>query len=90
MVCDCDKIVFSAGDEDTGKVATICHDCCDCLGDVKTSEVIEKYGKVDREVFEGETIKVSGLDELQDRLEKRKEDIEREAECKEKEQRKEG
>ena len=28
----------------THKVATICHECCDELGEMKTSEVIDKYG----------------------------------------------
>lgn len=88
MICECDKVVFSAGDEDTGKVATLCHDCCDRLGDIKTSEVIDRYGKVDKEVFKGAEMKVCGLGELQEKLEKKKEELEKEVN--EKKQRKKG
>jgi hypothetical protein len=91
MLCECSKVVFSAGDADTNKVVTICHDCCDKLGDVQTSEVIEKYGRVDEEPFKEVEMKVCGLDELQERIEKRKEEVEAEAEkSKDEEQRKEG
>ena len=53
--CDlCKKkgIVFTAGDEDTKKAVTICKGCSEKLGKMQTSEVIEKYGKVDEKVFE--------------------------------------
>lgn len=74
MVCGKDKTVFSAGDEDTKKVVTICQDCTKDIGDVSTSEVIEKYGQVDKESFTGEAMTVKGLDKLQAELEKKKKD----------------
>jgi protein-arginine kinase activator protein McsA len=71
MICQKKKIVFSAGDEDTKKVVTLCEDCAKEIGDVPTSEVIEKYGKVDGGVF-AEGMKVKGLDKLQEGLKKKK------------------
>jgi ribosome-binding protein aMBF1 (putative translation factor) len=44
--------VFSLGDEDSKKVVTICEDCCKKLGEMKASEVIEKYGHEDEKPFE--------------------------------------
>ena len=74
MVCGKDKTVFSAGDEDTKKMVTICQDCTKDIGDVPTSEVIEKYGQVDKGSFTGEAMTVKGLDKLQAELEKKKKD----------------
>jgi hypothetical protein len=51
-LCKKNEIVFTAGDEDTKKVVTICKKCADELKDMKTSEVIEKYGCVDNKSFE--------------------------------------
>lgn len=68
VVCGKNKIVFSAGDEDTKKVVTICEDCTKNIGDVPTSEVIEKYGKVDGEAFSKEGMSIKGLDKLQAEL----------------------
>jgi transcription elongation factor Elf1 len=51
-LCGKDAIVFTAGDEDTKKAVTLCKECSDKLGDMHTSEVIEKYGKVDEKPFE--------------------------------------
>lgn len=68
MLCGKDTIVFSAGDEDTKKVVTICKGCSEKLGDKPTAEVIEKYGKVNEETFEGGEIQVKGMDELQKEL----------------------
>ena len=51
-VCGKEKIVFSAGDEDTHKTVTICEECSDRLSDKQTSEVIEEYGKLDEESFQ--------------------------------------
>ena len=59
-ICKKDKIVFTAGDEDSGKTVTVCRDCANKLGDMKTSEVIEKYGSEDKKAFEGEGFSVSG------------------------------
>jgi hypothetical protein len=56
-ICKKDTVVFTAGDEDTKKVITICKECSDNLGDMQTSDVIEKYGKVDEKAFE-EGVKV--------------------------------
>jgi transcription elongation factor Elf1 len=53
--CDlCKKkgIVFTAGDEDTKRAVTICKGCSGKLGEMQTSEAIEKYGKVDEKAFE--------------------------------------
>jgi predicted nucleic acid-binding Zn ribbon protein len=46
------KTVFTAGDEETKKVVTICEDCSKKLGNMLTEEVVEKYGHVDERVFE--------------------------------------
>jgi|GEM_PF-1359144 len=73
MICKKEKVVFSAGDEDTKKVVTICGDCAKELGDVQTSDVIEKYGKKDDSAFKGGGIDVMGLDKLQSKLEEKKE-----------------
>lgn len=56
-ICKKEKIVFTAGDEDTHKVVTVCKDCADNLGAKTTSEVIEGYGKKDDSAFE-EGVKV--------------------------------
>lgn len=68
MICGKDKIVFSAGDEDTEKVVTICEDCAKEIGDVSTSEVIEKHGKVDKSAFTEQGMVIKGLDKLQAEL----------------------
>jgi len=72
MICGKDKIVFSAGDEDTKKVVTICENCVKSIGNVPTSEVIEKHGKVDEAPFSG-GMSIKGLDKLQTELKRRKE-----------------
>jgi hypothetical protein len=73
MVCGEEKVVFSAGDESTGKVVTLCEGCAKDIGDVPTSEVIEKYGKVDKKAFkDDDAINVMGIDKLQEELKKRK------------------
>ncbi len=51
-LCGKQCVVFTAGDEDTKKTVTICKGCSEKLGDTPTSEVIEKYGKVDNASFE--------------------------------------
>lgn len=51
-ICGKDCVVFTAGDEDTKKAVTICEECSKNLGEMQTSEVIEKYGKVDESSFE--------------------------------------
>jgi transcription elongation factor Elf1 len=51
-ICGREAVVFTAGDEDTKKAVTICKECSDKLGSTQTSEVIEKYGKVDEKTFE--------------------------------------
>ena len=51
-ICGKKKIVFTAGDYDTKKAVTICKECSDKLGEMHTSEVIEKYGKIDERAFE--------------------------------------
>ena len=56
-ICGKETIVFTAGDEDTKKVVTICKEDADKLGSTTTAEVIEKYGHVDEKSFE-EGIKI--------------------------------
>jgi len=51
-ICGKEGIVFSAGDEDTKKVVTICKDCSESLGSMTTEEAIEKYGTNDESSFE--------------------------------------
>jgi hypothetical protein len=51
-ICGKDTTVFTAGDEDTKKVVTICKEDSDKLGDMPTAEVIEKYGHIDEKSFE--------------------------------------
>lgn len=51
MLCGEEKIVFTAGDEDTRKTVTICRECSGKLGEMPTAEVIEKHGVVDESVF---------------------------------------
>lgn len=50
-ICREEKIVFSAGDEETHKTVTVCRDCANKFGSKPTSEMIDEYGKVDEEVF---------------------------------------
>ena len=71
MLCGEEKIVFSAGDEDTSKVVTICEDCAKEIGDIPTSDVIEKHGKVHKDAFKPGGIEIKGLEELQAELKKR-------------------
>lgn len=56
-ICGKEKTVFTAGDEDTKKVVTICKEDADKLGSTPTSEVIEKYGHADEKSFD-EGIKI--------------------------------
>ena len=58
-ICKKESIVFTAGDEDTHKAASICKDCANELGTTSTSNVIEKYGKKDDNAFK-EGIKFIG------------------------------
>jgi len=51
-ICGKEEHVFSAGDEETGKVVTVCKKCADKFNDMQLSEAIEKYGAVDKEPFE--------------------------------------
>jgi hypothetical protein len=55
--CDiCGKVkkrVFSTGDEDSGRVVSICEDCSAKNPGMMTSDAIEKYGHEDKSSFEG-------------------------------------
>lgn len=51
-ICKKDSIVFTVGDEDTHRVVTVCKKCTEDMGDIQTSEVIEKHGKVNKYHFE--------------------------------------
>jgi len=68
-VCGNEAVVFTAGDEDTKKIVTVCKGCADSFGSTPTSEIIEKYGKVDEQPFEGGEIKIEGLDKVRKELE---------------------
>lgn len=50
-ICKKETTVFTAGDEDTKKTVTICKTCTDKLCNMKTSEVIEKFGMAEEEAF---------------------------------------
>lgn len=56
-ICGKEGIVFTAGDEDTGKAVTVCRECAEKLGDMQLSDAIEKYGHEDKKAFE-EGIKI--------------------------------
>jgi transcription elongation factor Elf1 len=50
-ICGKNKVVFSAGDEDTYKVVTVCESCARKHAKEKTSEIIEKFGHEDKTAF---------------------------------------
>jgi ribosome-binding protein aMBF1 (putative translation factor) len=56
-ICGRETKVFTAGDEDTKKVVNVCEECAKKLGKTKTSEVVEKFGEKNEEVFK-EGVKV--------------------------------
>jgi predicted nucleic acid-binding Zn ribbon protein len=51
-LCGKNTKVFTVGDEDTKKVLTICKECSEKLGEMLTSEAIEKYGHKDEKPFD--------------------------------------
>jgi len=51
-ICGSETVVFSAGDEETGKVVSVCKECADKFNGMQLSEAIEQYGKPDKEPFE--------------------------------------
>ena len=50
-VCGQKAVVFTAGDEETKRVVTVCKECADRLGSESTAQVIEEYGHEDQSVF---------------------------------------
>jgi len=72
-VCGEDKIVFTAGDEDTKKIVTVCRDCAALNAGLQTSDMIEKYGHVDETLFKGDAISIQGMDKLMSEVAKLKE-----------------
>ena len=50
-ICGKETTVFTAGDEDTHKVVTVCKECADRLGSEFVEEVVMEYGKKDDEAF---------------------------------------
>jgi transcription elongation factor Elf1 len=58
-ICGKEGTVFTAGDEDTKKTVTICKDCAERLGEMKTSEVIEEFGEKDEQAFKEEGVKIT-------------------------------
>lgn len=57
-ICGKEGIVFTAGDEDTKKTVTVCKNCAERLGDMKTSEVIKEFGEKDEDAFKQKGVKV--------------------------------
>lgn len=51
-LCGKETIVFSAGNEDTKKVITVCKECVDKLGNISLEDAVEKFGVKDEKVFE--------------------------------------
>lgn len=51
-ICGKDGLVFSAGDEETGRTVSICKDCSATRSDMQLSDAIEKFGNVDKTAFE--------------------------------------
>ncbi|MFH0711488.1 MAG: hypothetical protein V1944_02830 [Candidatus Aenigmatarchaeota archaeon] len=58
-ICGKNNLVFSAGDEETGRTVSICKDCSESRSDMPLSEAIEKYGHEDKSAFEN-GVKVEG------------------------------
>ncbi len=71
-ICGKEKSVFTAGDEDSKKVVTLCKDCVNSLGDMKTSDVIEKHGKINEDIFKDSGMKIKGIEKLQEEMDKLK------------------
>jgi transcription elongation factor Elf1 len=51
-ICGKGNVVFTAGDEETGRTVTICKDCSEKMSDLHLSDAIEKYGHEDKSAFE--------------------------------------
>lgn len=73
-VCEEEKVVFTAGDEDTKRTVTICKDCAAENAGLQISDVVEKYGHADEAAFSGEAVSVQGMDKLMSKIAKLKED----------------
>ncbi len=72
MICKQNTVVFSAGDEDTKKVVTLCEECAKKLGNMSTSDVIEQYGRsAEKEAF-SDGMQITGIDKLQEKLREKK------------------
>ncbi len=50
-ICKKTALVFSAGDEDTHKTASVCRDCSQKFPNKQISDLIEEYGKEDLDSF---------------------------------------
>jgi protein-arginine kinase activator protein McsA len=50
-ICKKNKLVFTAGDEDTHRTVSICESCSKNIPNKMLSDVIEEYGKKDEESF---------------------------------------
>jgi protein-arginine kinase activator protein McsA len=73
-VCNEEKVVFTAGDEDTKKAVTICRDCAAENAGSQTSDIVEKYGHVDESLFSGDAVSIQGMDKLMSKIAKLKDD----------------
>ncbi|MFH1623203.1 MAG: hypothetical protein ABIA12_01650 [Candidatus Aenigmatarchaeota archaeon] len=72
-VCGEEKTVFTAGDEDTKKIVTVCRDCASANAGLQTSDMIERHGHVDEAIFKGDAISIQGMDKLMSEVAKLKE-----------------
>ncbi len=50
-ICGKNAVVFSAGDEKSKKVVTICKKCSIRLGNISLDEAIKKFGKKNENAF---------------------------------------
>ena len=61
-ICGKESLVFSAGDEDTHKTASVCRECSGKFPNKQISDLIEEYGKEDLESFkEGMSVNKSAV-----------------------------
>jgi len=73
-VCNEEKVVFTAGDEDTKRTVTICKDCASENAGLQISDVVEKYGHADAAAFSGDAVSIRGMDKLMSKVAQLKDD----------------
>ena len=72
-LCGEEAVVFTAGDEDTHKAVTICRECASDNAGMQTSDIVEKHGHVDDDLFKGDAVCIQGMDKLMSKVAKLKE-----------------